>query len=192
MRAGRMRSEVSSAVWPWTSWKLGDVSDYRSRATNRRLRTYNKLQNSSMPLLTALAKSIIIQILVKLVLRHSELGISAVRLCFTWQSIHQTNTSTEAALMTSSAIFDGRPMLWISDESILWWSAFVSQKSRVAKTYANTYDSVAIPVLRTIVPTQSISKASRLNIVPAGLDRRSSGSTQKQKKNDTAVVAPAR
>lgn len=123
-----MRSEVSSAVWPWTSWKLGDASDYRSRATSRGLRTNNKLQNSSMPLLTALAKSIIIQMLVKLELRHSELGISAVRLCFTWQVIHQTNTSTEAALMTSSAILDGRPMLWILDETILWRSAFVSQK----------------------------------------------------------------
>ena len=40
-------------------------------------------------------------------------------------------------------------------------------------TYANTYDSVAIPVLKTIVPTQSISWASCFNIVLAGLGRRS-------------------
>jgi len=49
-----------------------------------RLDTYNKLQKSSMPLLTALENNIMIQMLVKLKLRQSEFGISAVRLCFTW------------------------------------------------------------------------------------------------------------
>jgi hypothetical protein len=76
-----------------------------------RRKTYNRLQNNSMPLLTALAKSIIMHILVKLELRQSEFGINAVRLCFTWYSIHQTNTRTEAALTTNSAMLDGRRML---------------------------------------------------------------------------------
>lgn len=79
-----MRSDVSIAVWPWTSWKLFDVSNCRSHGTRYKLKTYNKLQNSSIPLLTALEKSIIIQMLVKLELLQSEFGISAVRLCFTW------------------------------------------------------------------------------------------------------------
>lgn len=37
-----------------------------------------------MPLLTALENNIMIQMLVKLKLRQSEFGISAMRLCFTW------------------------------------------------------------------------------------------------------------
>lgn len=45
---------------------------------------YNKLLNSSMQLVTAVAKRTIMQLLVKTELLHSELGISAVRLCFTW------------------------------------------------------------------------------------------------------------
>lgn len=84
IRAGRMRSEVAVAESPWTSWKLEDVSDKRSCRTGVRLNNYNKLQKSSIPLLTALENSIIIQMLVKLELRQSEFGISAVRLCFTW------------------------------------------------------------------------------------------------------------
>lgn len=84
IRAGRMRSDVSIAVWPWTSWKLLDVSNEQSHCTRSRLKAHNKLQNSSIPLLTALEKSIIIQILVKLELRQSAFGINAVRLCFTW------------------------------------------------------------------------------------------------------------
>jgi hypothetical protein len=79
-----MRSDVSVAEWPWTSWKLGDVSNNESCSMSLRLNTYNKLQKSSIPLLTALENSIIIQMLVKLKLRQSEFGISAVRLCFTW------------------------------------------------------------------------------------------------------------
>lgn len=46
--------------------------------------TYNKLLNSSILLINALAKSIMTQTLVKLELRHSEFGIKAGRLCFTW------------------------------------------------------------------------------------------------------------
>jgi hypothetical protein len=84
IRAGRMRSDVPSADWPWTSWKLGDVSEDPRYSTRHMLTTYNKLQNSSILLLTALAKSTIIQILVKLKSRQSEFGISAGRLCFTW------------------------------------------------------------------------------------------------------------
>jgi len=62
-------------------------------------------------------------------------------------------------------------MLLMSDESILLLLAFASYESQVAGTYANTYDSVAIPVLRMIVPTQSMSKASRFHIERSGLRR---------------------
>jgi len=78
-----MRSDVSSAERPWTSWKLSNVSNLPSCDTKCRMKTYNRLQNSSMPLLTALAKRIMMQMLVKLELRQSAFGISAVRLCFT-------------------------------------------------------------------------------------------------------------
>jgi hypothetical protein len=84
MRAGRMRTEVAVAERLWTSWKLEEISDERSCRTRLGVETYNKLQNSSIPLLTALANSIIMQMLVKLELRQSAFGISAVRLCFTW------------------------------------------------------------------------------------------------------------
>ena len=50
----------------------------------RRSETYNKLQYSSILLLTALPKSIITQMPVKPELRQSELGISAGRLRLAW------------------------------------------------------------------------------------------------------------
>ena len=49
-----------------------------------KLETYNRLQNSSILLPAALAKSTMIQILVKLEIRQSEFGISAGRLRLTW------------------------------------------------------------------------------------------------------------
>ena len=48
------------------------------------MENHNKLLNSSILLLTALVKSIITQMLVKLELRQSEFGMSAGRLFFTW------------------------------------------------------------------------------------------------------------
>ena len=44
--------------------------------------THKRLLNSSMQLVTAVVKRTIMQLLVKTELRQSELGISAVRLCF--------------------------------------------------------------------------------------------------------------
>lgn len=128
------------------------------------LKTYNRLVYSSIPLLTAVANKTIIQMLVKLGLRQSEFGISAGRLCFTWLFIHQMNAGTEATLMTSSEMLVACLMFLISEESILPLSALVIRPT-TAETHANTYDSVAIPALRTIVPTQSISEASCFRIV---------------------------
>ena len=51
-------------------------------------------------------------------------------------------------------------------------STFVNQCSSHNKgcgTYAKTYDRIVIPALRTIVPTQSMSKASCFHIVRKGL-----------------------
>ena len=59
-------------------------------------------------------------------------------------------------------------------------------------TYAKTYDSIAIPALKIIVPIQSMSEANCCHIKRMGLGRGSCGKTQKQNTHDTAVVAPAR
>ena len=84
IRAGRIRSDAPSAEVPWTCWKLGGVSNDLCYSTKDRLKTYSKLLNSSILLLTALVKSIVTQMLVKLELRQSEFGMSAGRLRFNW------------------------------------------------------------------------------------------------------------
>ena len=47
------------------------------------VQTHNRLANTSIPLVTAVLKRIMMQMLVKLKSRQKELGISAGRLCFT-------------------------------------------------------------------------------------------------------------
>lgn len=47
------------------------------------VQTHNRLANTSIPLVTAVLKRIIMQMLVKLKSRQNELGMSAGRLCLT-------------------------------------------------------------------------------------------------------------
>ena len=64
------------------SWEASVIAYVTAQRIDR-LKTYNKLLNSSPILLTALVKIIITHMLVKLELRQSEFGISAGWLRFT-------------------------------------------------------------------------------------------------------------
>jgi hypothetical protein len=87
--------------------------------TVAKLETHNKLANTSMPLVNALLKSIMIHMLVKVELRQNEFGMSAGRLCLTWKCIHSMNAGTVAAPRTRSEMVVACRMLWTSAESVL-------------------------------------------------------------------------
>lgn len=89
-------------------------------------------------------------------------------------------------------MLDARRMFLMLDDSILPLSVLVLHHARTAKPYAKTYDNVASPVLETIVPTQSMSKASCFPIMRLGLGRGSRGNTQKPMMHKTKLVAAAR
>ena len=72
-----------------------------------------------MPLVTALLKSIMIHMLVKVELLQNEFGISAGRLCLTWECIHHMNAGTVATPRTKSEMVVACRMLWTSAESVL-------------------------------------------------------------------------
>jgi hypothetical protein len=59
-----------------------------------------------MQLHTAVVKSTIRQQLVNTQFFHSELGMSALRWCFSWYCIHPMNPGIRTALTTSRAMVD--------------------------------------------------------------------------------------
>lgn len=126
------------------------------------LMTYNRLANTSMPLVTAVLKRIMIQMLVKLKSRQKELGMSAGRLVLTWWFIQQTNVGTVASPIINSTMVVAVLILSTSAESVLERSmsvtiALINVAHQREKTHANAYDKVTNPVLEMSVPTQSIS-----------------------------------
>jgi hypothetical protein len=124
--------------------------------------TYNRLANTSMPLVTAVLKRIMIQMLVKLKSRQNELGMSAERLFLTWWFIQQTKVGTVASPITNSAMVFAVLMLSTSAERVLEnllsvTIDLINVAHQTENTYANAYDKVTNPVLEMRVPTQSIS-----------------------------------
>jgi hypothetical protein len=64
------------------SWEMVNTGFFPD-SMRHRLSTYNRLQNNSILLLTALESMTMMQTLVKLALRQSAFGITAGLLCFT-------------------------------------------------------------------------------------------------------------
>lgn len=105
------------------------------------------------------------QQLVKIWLRQSELGIRAMRLFLTRYCIQHTNAGIEKALIINNTILDALWILLISaDNDLEPVSLYLLRHLVDMDTYAKIYDSIASPALANSTPTQSISEPSRFQI----------------------------
>jgi hypothetical protein len=146
-----------------------------------------------MQLVRALVRRTMIQLLVKTLLRQSELGISAVRLFFTWWCIHPTNDGIEKPLIISKTMLDALCMLLMSADNDLKLVNLVCNITHIdPDTYAKTYDNIASPMLAKSTPTQSISKATRFQIDWPASGRVSCGKAQMLMRNKARLAAAAR
>lgn len=158
--------------------------------------THNKLLYSSIQLHRAFVRTTIMQLLVKTWLRHSELGIRAVRLFFTRCCIHPTNKGIEIPLMASRTMLEALWMFLISEDNDLQVHVInhllsTGKQQPRYLTHAKTYDNVASPKLARNSPTQSISTAARSHTdrPPSGLASRGSAQTLARKSTKLAAAA---
>lgn len=191
-RAGRIRIDAPSAEKPWTCWKLHGVSYVLSDSGGSELKTHNKLAKTSILLVTALLKSTMIHMLVKVELAQNEFGISAGRLCLTWKCIHHMNAGTVAAPRTRSEMVVACRMLWMSADSVLLMLIRFLYQAPAAETYARAYDSVTRPVVEISVPIQSISEARRFMMLCLRVEREDIGSAQNPITPKVKLAAAAR
>lgn len=131
-----------------------------------------------MLLVTALLKSIMIHMLVKVELAQNEFGISAGRLCLTWNCIHHMKAGTVAAPRTKSEMVVACRMLWMSAERVLLRLVWLSHRTPTADTHAKAYENVTRPVVDISVPTQSISEVRRFLMLCLWAGREAFGSAQ--------------
>lgn len=81
--------------------------------------TDKRLLYNSMQLVRALLRSTMMQQLVNTWFRQSALGISAMRLSFTWWCIHPTKDGTETPLIIRTTILEAFCILDMSADSDL-------------------------------------------------------------------------
>lgn len=145
-----------------------------------------------MLLVTALLKSTMIHMLVKVELAQNEFGISAGRSCLIWNRIHHINAGTVAAPRTKSEMVVACRMLWMSAERVLSILVWFPHQDTPAITHAKAYENVTRPVVEMSVPTQSISEVRRFLMLCLWAGREAFGNAQNPMTPKTKLAAATR